>query len=551
MVPAEDLEKIEGYERGFDAGTCLVGSAAEHTSVQSSAEYAALLFQRGDEADISRATTIVDAIIGLQVDDLDARTHGQFPMGLGRRVGDLNATLFLMPHLIQLLANGAPKMPTQAARRYAACVQRGILAAERRWDEERFDLHRDHKAYTNIFLLYIQALLLAGNHYGDPRLSRKATAQWQRWFNHISYYGIDEFASPTYGNVDYSALKTIHEQSQDAQVRKESGAVLQHLSALVHAVTHPVLRLQVCGSSRNYRRFLSQEACETQCVREGPQSPYTPDGVRDEYRDRSFPYTARGRATAVPFRFQSWQDRHAAVGTMTGGNYFWQQIHCMLAVGRNGSERAVAFIPGAYTPTSGYVCQRENTALCVFTRQPNTYHRTQSPMPDEEVHAFQRGFGIGLTANWSHRSAELGRLTLSAYGHEVDLVAFDIRGGQAHPVELPRVQHDDVGQGRFHPARVSFDALQFPPESTRFGCLLTVRQEGAPGTPLRVSCTEDHGTLSVRSDNGLSVRLFQQPSGEVTELYEDDWRISPLLECPTQTLHPGELSRLVAQQQPR
>lgn len=37
--------------------------------------------------------------------------------------------------------------------------------------------------------------------------------------------------------------------------------------------------------------------------------------------------------------------------------------------------------------------------------------------------------------------------------------------------------------------------------------------------------------------------LFQPPSGEFTELYDEDWRTTPLVESPMMTLWPGELTR--------
>ncbi len=51
----------------------------------------------------------------------------------------------------------------------------------------------------------------------------------------------------------------------------------------------------------------------------------------------------RGARGLLPFRFQTWQTRDAAMGSMTGGNYFPQQIHLMVAVGAAPEERATAF----------------------------------------------------------------------------------------------------------------------------------------------------------------------------------------------------------------
>lgn len=528
---------IEDYEAIYDAETRLAGS------LSSSAHYAIQLFRRGEAADIKRAVGIVHALIDLQIDDPSSRAHGQFPWVGNGKVGDLNVVLFMMPQLIQLLACGLRSMPAETARQFEASVQRTIVAAERRWSEERFDLHRDFKAYTNIFLLYIQAILLAGEHYEDDRLLRMAAAQWQRWFNHVSYYGIDEFASPSYSNVDYDVLKVICEKTRDMQIRRETRYVLEHLSVLLHGITHPVLRLPVCGSSRDYRAFLTQENCEPACVREGGDSPYTSRDVREDYEKRTFPYRLSGRATTVPFRFQSWQMEHAAVGTMTGGNYFWQQIHCMVAVGRSEKERSVLFVPGAYTPTSGFVCQREGSALCLFARLPNSFHRTQEPMPDAEIHTFQADFGIGLTPNWNVTKQEPGRMVLSAYGHEVLIQPFEIHDEVVRPLLLPLTQQKNMGQRRFHQTVADFDALLFPEEAVWFGCLIALHRDRAPDTLSPIVASKEGDVLTVAADGGLSVSVFRQPSGELTETYDDDWRIKPLLETPIHRLHPGDLTR--------
>jgi catechol 2,3-dioxygenase len=386
MRPPADAAEHQAYANAYDAEAHLVGSAAEQTSIFDSFAYAILLFERGEPEDSARAVEIVDALLGLQVAEESASIYGQFPMRVGGRPGDLNAALFAMPRLIDLLDRGRGTMPPSLAERCAAAIRRAVVAAERRWDDEVFDPHRDHQAYTNIFLLYIQALTLGGSHDGDSRLLRKATGQWRRWFNHVAYHGIDEFASPTYNDIDYGALRGIREHTDDAGVRFEADLALDHLCALGHAITHPTLRLPVCGSSRDYRRFLRPGPCEPRIVRDAAAGTYrAPAAVTREYRARAFPHTVRGRATTVPFRFQSWQVERAALGSMTGGNYFWQQIHCLAAVGRSATEREAVFLPGAYTPTGGYVSQAAGTALCVFNRLPQTLHRTQRRVPDARL----------------------------------------------------------------------------------------------------------------------------------------------------------------------
>ncbi len=529
--------KIEDYDAIYDAETQFAG-----TSIFGFADYATQLFQRGEEADIKRGAEVVHALIGLQVDDPSSRVHGQFPWVAGGKVGDLNVVLFFMPALIRLLEDARQNMPEETVRELDASVQRAIVAAERRWGEERFDLHRDFKGYTNVFLMYIRTILLAGEYYDDDRLLRLVAGQWQRWFNHVSYYGIDEFVSPRYSNIDYDLLREICEKTRDMQIRRETRYVLEHLSVLLHAITHPVLRLPVCGSSRDYRGFVKPGNHEPGCVREVGSSPFTSEAVREDYEKRTFPYQVRGRATTVPFRFQSWQEEHAAVGTMTGGNYFWQQIHCMVAVGKSERERSVLFLPGANTPTSGFVCQREGSALCLFARRPNSFHRTQEPMPDEKIHAFQGDFGIGLTRNWTVAKQETGRIVLSAYDHEVLVQPFEIHDEVVRPLLLPLTRQTSTGQGRFHDTPADFDELVFPKDAVWFGCLISLHRGQAPDALSSIVASKAGEILTLTADGGLSVSVFSHPSGELTEIYDDDWRIQPLLETPIHRLCPGDFT---------
>lgn len=534
------LEELRKYQAAYEKN---IPSARDP---RNAAKCAALLLERGEDADVQRAQEIVETLMGLQVDAPSSGVHGQFPMKADGEVGDLNAVLFLMPALIRILELGHDLLPDKLMSEFELCMQRAIVAVERRWDEERFDLYRDFKAYTNVFLLYIQALILVGRHYGSERHERMATAQWQRWFNHISYYGIDEL-SPNYSNVDYEALQTIHEQGHDNQIRRESAWVLEYLSATYLAITHPVMRLPVCGSFRNYRVFLTQGNCEPNCVKEAGRCRHVSAAVRQDYESRQYPYAARGRATSAPFRFQSWHEEHAAMGTMTGGNYFWQQIHCMVAVGNSATERAVLFLPGAFTPTSGFTAQREMTSLCVFSREPNTLHRTQYAIPDDEIHAYQQAFEIGISKNWQVTVQDTARLVFSAFGYDVHVRPFAIHGEVIRPVALRREKRHNMGQKGFHKRPAEFDAFRFPDEAVRFGCLVEVCEATEAPSDSTISCRNRNGFLTVMLDKPqLEVKLFQQPSGELTECYREDWRILPLLESPAYELYPGELTRRVA-----
>jgi hypothetical protein len=539
-APADPLEQV--LERLRNAGG----------SIPQLFKQALRELDTGHAEGVNLASALLDDMLTLQVQDESARDYGQMPMRAGNSAGDLNNCVFVLPDMIDILARHASRLPAALAQRLDRAARLALVAAQRRWDEEIFDPHRDHKDYTNIFLLYIQALLRGGLHYADARLLRMAAAQWRRWFNHISYSGIDEFVSPTYSDIDVEALRGIHAHAPDEPMRTEARLVLDHLVTLLFAVTHPRLQLPVCGASRDYRRFLPAGPHEPACVARPPASGgYVPPAAAiNGYRRRHFPYQVSGRATGVPFRFQSWQTERAAMGSMSGGNYFWQQIHCMVAVGDDAVHREMVFLPGSYTIAGGYVCQQQGRALCVFARCPNTFLRTQRPVPDSQLVQAFGDLGAGATGGWKTGQQDRGRLTLTAYGQTVTIDSFVLEGDQAHPVALTPVQRANLSQGRFHHTPVDMAEWIFPGQGQWLGCVVQLTAGAAQAEPLPVTCRSSDHVRHIQAGADLRLQLALSPTGEVTELYDRDWRTLPLLECPEQTLWPGDLTARAVRTQP-
>jgi hypothetical protein len=501
------------------------------------------LLDGGSDDGRDQAAGIICDLLALQVLDEADRVGGQFPMRPGRGTGDLNACLFLLPAMLDILERHGDRLPAGMLPRLEGAIQRAVVATQRRWDEEVFDIHRDHKGYTNIFLLYTQALLLAGLHYSDARLLRVADGQWQRWFNHVAHYGMDEFVS-TYYNVDYEALRRIHARATDERMRRQARLILDYLVTQSCAVTHPLLEMAACGSSRDYRRFLTTPHYELACVTDAGDEDYRPpEAVKSVYQARKFPYAAAARATGAPFLFQSWQLERAALGSMTGGNYFWQQIHCIAMAGESAERREVVFLPGSYSIAGGYVQQRQGRALCVFARVPNSYLRTQKLRPDEEIADTFGDLGVGMTEGWSITCGDAGRLALTAYGHAVTIDPFILTEGHLEPAALSPARRANLSQnGRFHDTPVDMQEWLFPAEPRWLGCLVQLTEEGRPAPRPELSCRQTGDQIEITEADGLCVRLFLNPTGGVTELYERDWRTLPLLACPEQTLWPGELA---------
>jgi len=485
-------------------------------------------------------TKWMELIASLQETTEGSPTFGQFPMTVGARPGDLNAVLFLVPQLIELdiSARAAGGIVQEHAARI---LRRATVAAEARWDEEVFDPHRDFKLYTNVFLLYVRAMLMLGRHRDEARLVRKGLAQWKRWYFHFAYHGLDEFASPTYHGVDVEALRAIRVHAPDESVRNQATRTIEFIAAFEHAITHPRFGLFVCGSARHYRDFSNTIDKPDLTHWKGDHARDVPDAVKSEFDRRVYPFRASGRAGARPFLFSTWQSEHSAVGSMTGGNYFWQQIHWMAAVGNSPIERAVAWMPGTLTPTSGHVCQRDNAALCVFHRLPHSFHRTQSQVSDEQVRATLEEYGIGVQNNWAASRDEHERYLFRAHAHVLVVQPFVLRSDRIERTTLSMVERSNIGQVIHHSRPNAFTEWVFATEPLWFGCLVTLVPDGQIPEPATVTFSRDEAAMKFTTSAGLNITLFVRPSGEVVELLNLPMAQVPLLNALAGVIHPGDI----------
>ena len=212
--------RIQELASTFDSQANLIRVGERLLVGQRSLEYAILLLQRDHPGDCQRAGAIIEALLAVQM-HAPAWDRGRFPFFYPEGWRDLNATLFMAPHLAEIYLHWLPKLPEPLAVRFRQAVSEAVEAVDRRWADELFDTHRDFKSYSNVFVLYIQALLLFGRCLDSERLRRDGEAQWQRWFIHISTYGIDEFCSATYNEVVYESLLGIRAATTDPRMQAE------------------------------------------------------------------------------------------------------------------------------------------------------------------------------------------------------------------------------------------------------------------------------------------------------------------------------------------
>jgi len=494
-----------------------------------SAQHAWFLYRTGDSSNWRKADSVLLGFIALQDADPESPTYGQWEWKLegSLRTGDLNKALFRADIMLGKLWEQQSRMSDATRARFLESCRHLTEAAIRRWDTEVFDIGRDHVCYSNIFVLYIETLMMAGERFDDARLKRMGKSQWTRWYNHVSYFGIDEFASPTYNFVIFTHLQNIHRFCHDVRIEKECMEMLNHVYLLQSAITHPLLKIPVCGISRDYRLFLIQDDARSEVLTTPVAGYEPPPEALEMNQQRTYPFEVIGKAGIMPFIFKSYQLEDAGMGSMTGGNVFQQQIHCMAVTGRNEKERAVLFVQGSNTPVNGYTDQREMSALCVYNHLPSYWHLTQWRGDIARYRSTFDEFGVGITANWQEKLNETGHIVLSANGYDAHIFPFILQAGVVSGCKLERKKRTTTSL-RYHPRPRAFDEYVFPEEPDWFGAYITLAKAGADVPAPEIAYANENGVQSYRTKTGLGLRLFVTEKGDTKQLLDVDPALIPL-----------------------
>lgn len=529
-------DQLESLLNRYDSKRALVRKSNGHALAQHSPRLAELLLRRNAPGDANKAVAIIEAVLAEQFSE-PGPEYGRFPMMVPETWRDLNGTLFLMSSLVAIVEEHAHLLPDDLVARLERSLEMAAVAAERRWQAEVFDVHRDFVAYSNIFALYVQSLMLLARHFDDERLTMVAEGQWRRWFNHVSYYGIDEFVSRNYNGVVLNTLLRMEPAAPSDQIRREINMVTDFLLGMQFGLHHPVLELPISGASRDYRQFVEPGRGALGAIASGEADTLAPRAVVQEHHNRTYPYTASGRAAITPFRFTTWQTLNAGLGSMTGGHYFAQHLHLLAAVGTSPADRAVAYMNAdRMMVTNGWVAQADNRALCLFARTPTSYHYAQlGHRPGGPPTPRSNPPSLGLTEAWTIHAGD-DNFALRAYGHTLHVYPFAIEGGRARSSRWREEAPRDGREG----VRV----LRGEEERTYAGCVLELRGPDEHGRPERpaVTASMDEDRIKIREGGGLGIDLARMPTGEFVELYDVDWRTLPLFKGPAYELWPGELT---------
>jgi hypothetical protein len=498
-----------------------------------SLNYAWLLYRSGEGVICLKADTVLNQVISLQDNNPESPTYGHWGWRIvdGEKFVDWNSALFQSHILFCNLWNEQGKMSPAVRADFLTCCNRVLEAAKRRWDHEVFDIYRDYTAYSNIFALYIQTITLAADRYNSSLLRKTAIIQWARWYNHISFFGIDEFASLSYSNIIFKALLDIRDFCHDERMQKEAAEVLDHIYLLQSALTHPILKLPVSGISRDYRFFTVPGDARTGFLSQAMPEMYTPPQKAVEINEgRKYPFEVIGKASIMPFIFKSYQLEDAAMGSMTGGAVFQQQIHCMAAVGKSENERAVAFLQGSFTPVNGYTDQIGTSTLCVYNRLPAYWHLTQKHGAiDMSKYKETFGeFGVGITPNWKEKLNTPDHIILEAYDYDLHIFPFAVQDENIGPCKLV-LKHRTTSSPRYHPRPLIFDEYVFPEEPDWFGAFIVLVKSGSKVNKPKISYTNRNGIRSFRTNMGHQLKLFVAEKGDTRQLFNTDPALIPLL----------------------
>jgi hypothetical protein len=516
LSPAEKVE-LEKLEQAYSTGNC-----------PATAANAWLFYRSGHESNYRKADTLLNNFISLQNDNPESTVYGQWAWSKGAEIGDLNVALFRAHDMFRNLWDQQNKMTSATQANYMASCRRLLEAAKRRWDTEVFDIGRDFVAYSNIFVLYVQTLTLAGDRFSEARLQNMAKSQWIRWYNHISFFGIDEFASLTYNNVIFKALMDIHDFCHDERIQKETKEIMDNIYMLQSALTHPLFKMPVTGVSRDYRVFLKEPDARSAVLTTAFEGYNPPQRAIEINENRKYPFSVIGKAAISPFIFKSYQLKDAAMGSMTGGACFQQQIHCIAVVGKDENDRAVAFIQGSNTPVNGYTDQKEASTLCVYNRLPALWHLTQWRGDLSNFRETFGEFGVGISDKWKVKSATPDHIVFEAFGYDLHVFPFSVQKESLRPCPL-EMKHRTSSSPRYHPRPIIFDEYVFPDEPDWFGVYVSLVKSGVKVNNPGIVYINKDGIRSFKTNKGHQVRLFIAEKGDTKQLFNVDPAMIPLL----------------------
>lgn len=494
-------------------------------------QYAYLLYHKNTPESISKADKVLNMTLSFQVsNDSESGNYGLWPWSVGSTVKDKNVPLFHAHLMFVNLWDEQNKMSAQTREAFLKACKCILVAAERRYDEEIFELGREVVAYSNVFSLYVQTLTLAAERYDSDRLRRKANIQWRRFYNNFKFYGISEFLSTTYYQVIFDALMDIKNFGHEERIAKEAKEMMDFLYLQQSAVTHPLLKIPVSGIARDYREFTKYNDARVEFLQHDVQGYTPPTKAIEINTNRKYPFEATGRTGALPFVYKTYQTPNAAMGSMSGwGNYYWQQIYCMAAMGKSEKEKATLFIPGSYTPINGFTSQQGLSALCVFNRLPTMWHLTQWKGDLSDYRETFGEFGIGFTDQFKRVSRTSERIVIQAYGYDVYIFPFEMVNGEIKSSSMELRQREKTSP-RYHTRPAHFNEYVFNEKADWFGVVVKIVESGQKVERPEIFYKTEAAIHTFSTEDNLSVSVACMEQGNCIQIRTDDVNLIPRLQ---------------------
>jgi len=488
------------------------------------------LLKEGTPEGCARAEQILMCIIEDQDKDENSRNYGCWGWVKGGPTRDLNMPLFAIPNWMGPLWDLQDRMSEPMKAEFLRTCERLAVAAQRRFDEELFPSNRSDIEYSNAACMVVEAYSFMALRYPENvRYRRMFDTAWTKLYDNYRMNAFGEFMSAHYDDVDFNTLLNAYRNIDDKVTREQIKEVLDEVYVTETAGSHPLLKLPLVGSSRDYRECQTRGDCRSHFIIETPEDYDIPKQAV-KFRDkRKYPFEFEGKAGSKTFTFKSYQLEDAGMGSMTGwGNYFWQQIHCIGAAGLNENARATFFIPGTYNPINGFTHQEGMTALCVYNQFPTLWHVTGRKTPVENVKATFDRFGIGISmGEFTEEFNKEGELKLSAYGYDFYFFGFEVNGGYLEPCYLEFTERTQTSR-RYHKRKAWFGEYMFPADFDWAGVLVKVVKSGEKVERPEIKFKEKDGVATVEArSEGLRVDVAKTPMGVYVSLPKENLDLMP------------------------
>lgn len=110
-------------------------------------------------------------------------------------------------------------------------------------------------------------------------------------------------------------------------------------------MTHPLLKIPVSGIARDYREFTKYNDARVEFLQHDVQG-YTPPAKAIEINtNRKYPFEAGRTGHCHSFVKLIRRPMRLWVQYEWLGNYYWQQIYCMAAMGKSEEKKATLLFP--------------------------------------------------------------------------------------------------------------------------------------------------------------------------------------------------------------